>query len=110
MNTFTLQWEDDTPAAPLFGSAGGGMVVYEYIDFISSIVNGDGVFVTPTNGSTEVVEGGATDTYSVVLHKAPADTVIIDVIADPQLSVSAIPIDLHERELERASIGVGVGG
>ncbi len=88
INTFTLQWQDDTPPAPLFGSAGGGMVVYEYYDFISSVISGDGVFVNHTHGSTEVVEGGATDTYNLVLRGAPSDTVLIDVTADSQLSVS----------------------
>jgi hypothetical protein len=46
-----------------------------------------GVVVTQTDGSTDVTEGGNTDTYSVALVSAPSDDVTINVSPDNQLSV-----------------------
>ena len=47
-----------------------------------------GVTVTPSSGSTAVAEGGATDTYSIVLEAAPTGDVTIAVAPDAQLSTS----------------------
>jgi len=46
-----------------------------------------GVNVVQTDGSTDVEEGGATDTYTVALLSAPAADVTINVSPDNQLSV-----------------------
>src|SRR5207237_572674 len=51
-----------------------------------------GVLITPTNGTTIVVEGGATDTYTVVLTSKPTANVIITLTADAQLSVTPATI------------------
>ena len=47
-----------------------------------------GVSVTESDGSTDVTEGGATDTYSVVLTSEPTDDVVVSVNSDTQLSAS----------------------
>jgi hypothetical protein len=65
------------------------MVVYYYIDFISSVIDGSGVFVSPTQGTTSVTEGGATDEYRVVLNGEPQEPVTIDITVDSQLTVSS---------------------
>ncbi|NJR59480.1 MAG: type I secretion C-terminal target domain-containing protein [Cyanobacteria bacterium CRU_2_1] len=52
-------------------------------------LNVPGVMITPTGGSTEVAEGGATDTYSVVLASAPTADVTITLATDGQTSTNA---------------------
>jgi hypothetical protein len=47
-----------------------------------------GVTVAESGGSTAVTEGGATDTYSLVLTAAPSSDVTITVSPDAQLSVA----------------------
>lgn len=58
---------------------------------IVNIIDNDypGVMVIPTNGSTDVEEGGATDTYEVVLTYAPTEVVTID-IENKQNQVRAV--------------------
>ncbi len=46
-----------------------------------------GVTITPSGSSTDVTEGGASDSYTVVLTKAPTGNVTIAVDAGSQLSV-----------------------
>lgn len=46
-----------------------------------------GITITQTDGSTDVTEGGNTDTYSVTLVSAPAEDVTINVSPDNQLTV-----------------------
>lgn len=46
-----------------------------------------GVTLTQTDGSTDVTEGGNTDTYTVVLIAAPASDVTIGISPDNQLTV-----------------------
>ncbi|MBI2638280.1 hypothetical protein HYW83_01680 [Candidatus Peregrinibacteria bacterium] len=59
-----------------------------------SITDNDtaGVTVTQTDGSTVVTEGGATDTYSVVLTSQPTADVIITTSGDTQISVSPVSL------------------
>ncbi len=64
------------------------MVVSSYLDFINDILNGDQVLISQTDGSTDVTEGGATDTYSLVLAQRPSHTVTVDISGGDQLSVS----------------------
>jgi hypothetical protein len=46
-----------------------------------------GVTITETGGSTDVTEGGNTDTYSVVLAYAPSQDVMIGITGDNQVTV-----------------------
>lgn len=47
-----------------------------------------GVTISETLGSTDVTEGGATDTYSLVLDTLPASDVVITVTPDSQITVN----------------------
>ncbi len=87
VNTFTTQFESNTPVAPLFGSGGGGMVVAAYVDFINGIIHGDQVVVSETDNSTVVSEDGDSDTYSVVLSSVPSHSVVVDIAGGDQLTV-----------------------
>jgi hypothetical protein len=44
--------------------------------------------ITPGGGSTDVVEGGSTDSYTVTLSSAPTANVTINIAPDPQVAVS----------------------
>ena len=48
-----------------------------------------GVIITESGGSTNVTEGGATDTYTVVLHSRPTANVIVTVTPDSKSDVGA---------------------
>ncbi len=50
-----------------------------------------GVAVAESGGSTEVTEGGATDTYTVVLNTTPTSDVSVTIDPDGQLDVGAGP-------------------
>lgn len=47
-----------------------------------------GVTITPSNSSTDVVEGGATDTYTIALNTIPTAAVEITISADSQTEIS----------------------
>jgi len=47
-----------------------------------------GVIITQSGGSTDVTEGGATDTYTVVLQSQPTADVTVTATPDAQVSVS----------------------
>jgi len=49
---------------------------------------GSGVIVTKSGGSVDVTEGGATDTYTVVLGSAPSASVVITITPDTEVSVN----------------------
>ncbi len=51
--------------------------------------NDVGVVVTETNTTTEVTEGGATDTFSVVMSTQPTDDVVVTMSSDAQISLDA---------------------
>ncbi|HLP87949.1 MAG TPA: DUF4114 domain-containing protein [Nostocaceae cyanobacterium] len=53
-----------------------------------NITDNDLVLVTPSNGSTNVVEGGATDTYSIVLNQQPTSNVTININSGTQLTTN----------------------
>ena len=48
--------------------------------------DGAGVTITPS-GTTDLAEGGSTDTYDITLETVPTGTVEITVTADPQTAV-----------------------
>jgi hypothetical protein len=88
INTYSFQFTSDP--APLFGSGYGGISVVEYLDFINPIIGngGQGVTVVESGASTDVVEGGATDSYTLVLDAAPTSNVTIDIADDTQVNAS----------------------
>ncbi|MCB9453913.1 MAG: hypothetical protein H6672_20975 [Anaerolineaceae bacterium] len=51
-----------------------------------------GVTVTESGGTTNITEGGATDTYTVVLNSAPTANVVITVTPDAQCTVATSPL------------------
>lgn len=51
-----------------------------------------GVTIVQSGGSTDVTEGGATDTYTVVLNSAPTANVVITVNPNAQLTVIPAPL------------------
>ena len=54
---------------------------------LASVPNGHaGVSIQQPDGSTDVEEGGATDSYSVVLDSQPTSTVVVSVSADAQVA------------------------
>ena len=48
-----------------------------------------GISIFPTDGSTDVTEGGGTDTFRIILNRQPTADVIIDVTTDSQLEAIA---------------------
>ena len=67
---------------------------YDEITIVNVVANvGDddvaGVTVSESGGSTSATEGGATDTYTVVLDSEPTDTVTITVTPDGQTDLGA---------------------
>jgi hypothetical protein len=73
--------------SPLQATNGGGMDV-----FITKLTPGSGaaagVTVTQSGGTTSVTEGGATDTYTVVLNSAPTANVTIALSPGTQVAVA----------------------
>ncbi|MFN8530808.1 MAG: choice-of-anchor Q domain-containing protein [Anaerolineae bacterium] len=61
-------------------------------DTESNITDNDvaGVLITESGGSTDVVEGGATDTYTVVLTSKPHVDVYVDINVDTQVTADAV--------------------
>ena len=50
-----------------------------------------GVTITETDDSTDVEEGGATDTYSVVLNEIPTDTVTVTITITDSQTITTFP-------------------
>ena len=61
---------------------------------IGTINNDDtlGIVVTQSGGSTDVTEGGATDSYTLVLTSQPTSNVSISVTPDTQVTVATSPV------------------
>jgi hypothetical protein len=64
------------------GSAG------DYVEVLGITSTAPGVTITQSGGSTAVTEGGATDTYTVVLSGEPTDSATITPSPNSQLTVS----------------------
>ena len=69
--------------------SGGGYDGVSVASVVANVTDDDAtVTVTETGGSTDVTEGGANDTYDVVLDALPTGTVTITVSPDSQVSLS----------------------
>ena len=83
---FATEWFDDKPT--------GSEADEIHVDFsqdvtgIDAALKGPGVVVTETGGSTQVGEGGPTDTYEVVLKTRPNAGVTVRPQGNAQVSVS----------------------
>lgn len=71
-------------------AAGGGYDDTTIADVAASITDDDveNVTITESDGITEIIEGGATDMYTVVLTSQPISDVTLTVTGDSQASVS----------------------
>jgi large repetitive protein len=71
-------------------ASGGGYTGVSITGLSATITDNDsaGVTVTQTGGTTVVVEGGASDTYTVVLTSQPTANVVVTVTGDAQAGVS----------------------
>jgi len=91
LNTMTIGANDDNGVGKQWGFDGLISDVRIYDDFLLSgeirelipIVGA----ITESDGSTEVTEGGASDTFDVVLNKAPSAAVTVVVNPGPQLDL-----------------------
>ncbi|MCA8995749.1 MAG: hypothetical protein KDA80_02160 [Planctomycetaceae bacterium] len=81
--------DDGTQTVTISASAGAFVSASQKID-----VNDDdtaGLIVLESGGSTQVAEGGTTDTYTVALATEPTDNVQVQIMPDSQTSVGAGP-------------------
>ena len=70
-------------------ASGGSYDGVSISNVVANITDDDAsVTITETGGSTDITEGGATDTYDVVLDKQPAATTTITITADSQATTS----------------------
>ena len=74
-------------------ASGGNYTGLSIASVTATITDNDvgSVVVTPSGGSTDVTEGGATDTYTLVLGAAPAGSVTITITPDSQVVTSPTP-------------------
>ncbi len=72
-----------------FAAAGGGYTGLSIAPVSVNITDNDnnGVTITESSGSTAVTEGGATDSFTVVLSSQPSADVTITVTPDAQVNV-----------------------
>ena len=70
----------------------------------ASIVDNDnaGVTIDKLDGSVDVTEGGATDTYTVVLSSQPTANVAVAIATDGKNQREPHNPDLHQRQLEHS--------
>jgi hypothetical protein len=89
--TYHLITGDPSSSDPIYDAFTGADIVNPLLTNVDTDVAG--VTVTPTGGSTDVTEGGATDTVQVALNTrpAPGNIVVITVQPQPQLDVGAGP-------------------
>ncbi len=75
-------------------ASGGGYDGVSIANAVANVTDNDtgSVTVTESAASTDVTEGGATDTYSVVLDVAPSGTVTVTPSPDSDVSVSPNPL------------------
>ena len=93
--TVTVTAVDDAVVEPAHtgtithSAAGGGYDGVSISNVVANVTDNDAsVTLSESAGSTDVAEGGATDTYDVVLDAAPFSTVTITMSADAQVTTS----------------------
>ncbi|MCH7225885.1 hypothetical protein [Haloferula sp. A504] len=64
----------------------GGTLTKGYIEI--TVSNAPTVVITESGDSTDVAEGGATDTYTAVLSEAPSQDVVVTISTDAEVNVS----------------------
>ncbi len=71
-------------------AAGGNYAGISIANVVANVTDNDvgSVTVTQSGGSTNVTEGGATDSYTLVLGAQPAGTVTVTISPDSQVSTS----------------------
>lgn len=87
--TYHLVTGDPSSSDPIYNAFTGADIVDPLLTNIDTDIAG--VTVTPTSGTTDVTEGGASDTVQIVLNTrpAPGNVVVITVQPQPQLDVGA---------------------
>ena len=75
-------------------ASGGSYDGVSISNVVSNVTDDDvaSVTVAESGGSTDVTEGGPTDTYTVVLDLEPSGTVTVTLTPDSQVSVSPNPL------------------
>src|SRR5690606_30548397 len=67
---------------------GGGYTGVSIANVMANITDDDTVSVTVSKSAVHVAEGGATDTYTVVLNTAPSTDVTVTITGDAQVFVN----------------------
>jgi hypothetical protein len=78
----------DFPTVASLQATHGGATHDTYVAKVSTGPPSAGVTLTQSGGSTNVTEGGATDTYTVVLNTAPTANVTITINPGTQVTVA----------------------
>lgn len=81
-DTLWFRWVENNDAGNDHGLA------IDDFSLTTSTVQQPGVTITQTGGNTSVVEGGATDTYTIALNTTPTGAVDIEIAADAQTEIS----------------------
>jgi hypothetical protein len=85
-----------------YDTAGQVLLGERFADAAISRID-SGVQVTESGGTTSVTEGGATDTYTVALTRAPSADVTIGINSGSQIGVSPRQPDLYLSQLGHAA-------
>lgn len=67
-----------------------------------TVYDNDGITVTESGGSTNIVEGGATDSFDVVLDENPFSNVTISLTTSTQYSLSTTTLYFHSSDWDTA--------
>ncbi len=86
LGTFTFT--ASTGSVTIRTTGANGYVIADAVKFVETGSVAPAVSITQSGGSTDVAEGGAADTYDIVLTTDPADSVDVTVTADAQSEVS----------------------
>jgi hypothetical protein len=70
-------------------------IAIDQVDVTITDDDSPAVNITESGGSTTVTEGGATDSYDVVLNTQPSDTVTITLTPDSQVTVAPNPLTFN---------------
>jgi len=89
VKTFTVNVTDGTLNLNFAASKDQAKVDFIQVTPTTPVIPTPGVTTVQSSGSTAVTEGGATDTYSLVLNTQPTDNVTVTLNAGSQLTTSA---------------------